>query len=564
MAPPCDYRRNHPRPRTCVADGLALIRHILFVCLALGSTQVTAASFNCEATTSAVERLICGDRELSGLDDQMAVWYRAVRRALLPESEYGNQRRWLSERNRCQTGQCLKDLYESRIAELQKLADQPSEDGSRNRDSDNKYVVRCAPDKQVLSIQEGALDSARTTANAITEHPVRPSELVQIKETARQTLVLPKGKRQFECRVGKSELRVVVGAHVFNANIQGECGAAEPIIEATVVRNGKKLLDGFPFGSCRGGTARAVHRIEVDERSRTIRFLVTLDGNWVPLRLEKSFPLGTLPADLNEAIFETVPTGDVDVDLFIAVRKRHLEGVQEALARGAWPNARDLNGFTPVSYVWRSGWGSPRSIVNPAEEERVLEQIAEMLFSKGATANIRNREGTSLLEYLLLGMAPARVIDLALQNGADPRTDRSLRAAAQWGDAALVKKLLALGADPNAKGPDRSTALRTAAISGFYTYGPNYPKRPIEAFAACLRLLFEGGAKMEEAQPNGNLFATVVSQFHKDRRARVILAELVPHTRNEDLKAAYSMLSRIAASEESAQLREWLGQYVRP
>jgi uncharacterized protein len=558
------HRRIHPRPRPCIVSGSITIWHILLMFLVFGSTQGRTASFNCEAATSKVEKLICDDRELSALDDQMAVWYRAVRRALLPESEYDNQRRWLSERNRCLTRQCLKDLYDSRVSELQKLASQPFNDAPQDQDPNNEYVVRCAPDKYVLSIQEGALDSARKLAKASTEVLVRPRELVELKETARQTLLLPKGKRHFACHAGKSELQVIVGAHVFNANVQGECGAAEPVIEATVVRNGKKLLDRFPFGSCRGATARAVHRIEVDERSRTIRFLVTLDGNWVPLRLARSFPVGALPADLNQAIFETVPTGDVDVDLFIAVRKRDLEGVRAALAHGAWPNARDLRGFTPVSYVWRSVWGSPMSIVKPAEEERVLEQIAEMLFSKGATADIRNREGTSLLEYLLLGIAPARVIDLALENGADPRTDRSLRAAAQWGDAALVKRLLVLGADPNAKGPDRSTALRTAAIAGFYTYGPNYPKRPIEAFAACLRLLFDGGAKMEDAQPDGSLFVTVVGQFHKDRRARVILAELAPHTKNEHLKTAYSMLSRVAASEESLQLKEWLGQYVRP
>lgn len=542
-----------------------MIWRIFLMLLVISPIQAKGASFNCEAETSKVEKKICDDRELSALDDQMAVWYRAVRRALLPESEHENQRRWLSERNRCLTSQCLSDIYRSRVSELQNLAAQQFSDAPHDQNSGNEYVVRCTPQKHSLSIHEGYLGPSSKREEASAEYFVRPQDLVELKETERQTLLLPKGKRRFVCHVGKSTYQVAISPHIFNANIQGECGAADPVIEATVIRNGEKLLDRFPFGSCRGATAKAVHRVVVDERSRTIRFLVTLDYTWLPLRIEKSFPLDALPENLDHAIFEAVPTGDVDVDLFIAVRKRDLEGVRTALAKGAWPNARDLQGFTPVSYVWRSGWGREMSLVEQAQEDMVLEQIAEALFRNGATADIHNREGSSLLEYLVGGLAPSRVIELALHNGADPRTDRSLNLAAQWGDAALVKKLLKLGANPNAKQRDRTTALYRAAISGFYTYGPNYPKRPIEAFAACLRLLFESGAKIEDSQPDGSLFVTVTRQFHEDQRARIILAELAPYAKDEDFKSAYSILSQVSAGQKnSQQLKDWLGKYVRP
>ncbi len=82
-------------------------------------TAVQAASFDCAKAGTKVERLICGDKQLSALDDELGSAYREALRVrwsekLLPDS----QKAWLKERNGCSTAQCVRDAYQRRIREL--------------------------------------------------------------------------------------------------------------------------------------------------------------------------------------------------------------------------------------------------------------------------------------------------------------------------------------------------------------------------------------------------------------------------------------------------------------
>lgn len=87
-------------------------------------TSAYAASFDCLKASSEVEKIICGDEELSRLDDSLSEAYQEALKTeaskTQPEAKIiESQRQWLKKvRNRCQNAACLKKAYETRIREL--------------------------------------------------------------------------------------------------------------------------------------------------------------------------------------------------------------------------------------------------------------------------------------------------------------------------------------------------------------------------------------------------------------------------------------------------------------
>jgi uncharacterized protein YecT (DUF1311 family) len=526
-----------------------------------------AVSFDCTNASSQVEKLICADPDLSRLDDELAAKYRAVRRMGFFDSQVRSQRAWITKRNACNDKECVKALHESRIAELNELVNSLSSPSLKEPESPG-YVVKCDPRKGILSIHEsGAPDVDPSEEElpdgaGVVEHLVQPGSLTKAGGTDMQPLRLAAKKEAFQCRLGTATYRITIAPYIFNARVMGECGASEPVISAEVIRNGKVILSDQRFETCRG-SGRVIHRIRLDERQQSMRVLATLDTTFLPLWIEKAFSFSALPVQLEHAVFETFPTGDVDVDLFLAVRNGDLDQVRKALAMGAAPNATDLNGFTPLAYLWKSSRGKPATGLALEQEERNAEEIAGLLFAKGANGNVKNNNGVSLLEHLI-GYSSQRVIDLLLQHGADPKTGQSLARASLRGNAALVEKLLALGADPNAKGPDGSTALLAASRSGFYSWGDG-PTPSIDEYVRCVRLLLQHGAKVDVAiRDSEGLLWFLVRSFWKDERLKLILAELIPYSSKAAIKKAYDLSIKLENSQEGGTLSVWLGQFVRP
>ena len=90
-----------------------------------------APAFNCQTAGSQVEKLICGDKRLSALDQQLAKTYEAAI-GVLAKSADGKkathllrsiQRGWIKGRNECwksaDMAKCTADSYRRQIAELQ-------------------------------------------------------------------------------------------------------------------------------------------------------------------------------------------------------------------------------------------------------------------------------------------------------------------------------------------------------------------------------------------------------------------------------------------------------------
>jgi uncharacterized protein len=79
-----------------------------------------AAGFDCAKAGTPVEKLICSDPLLSGLDEKLARAYKAALSAAVQGNDLRRQQKeWLENvRNRCTTKVCLADVYERRLKEL--------------------------------------------------------------------------------------------------------------------------------------------------------------------------------------------------------------------------------------------------------------------------------------------------------------------------------------------------------------------------------------------------------------------------------------------------------------
>ncbi len=77
------------------------------------------ASFDCGKSATKIEKLICGDAELSKLDEELNAAYKtAMRDEKLADSIKQAQKQWMKERNGCAEVGCVKLAYETRLSSL--------------------------------------------------------------------------------------------------------------------------------------------------------------------------------------------------------------------------------------------------------------------------------------------------------------------------------------------------------------------------------------------------------------------------------------------------------------
>jgi uncharacterized protein len=93
---------------------------VLFTSLT-GASLAHAASFRCPHNASASERLVCGDPELSALDDKLAALYRSAVEATPDTTALEADRisQWQWRQHNCKDKACVADWYDRRIAELE-------------------------------------------------------------------------------------------------------------------------------------------------------------------------------------------------------------------------------------------------------------------------------------------------------------------------------------------------------------------------------------------------------------------------------------------------------------
>lgn len=98
------------------------IAWIVLGCFGLPATA-QAVSFECSKATTKIEKIICGDTELSKLDDQLNSSYRiSLQDENHADAIRHDQKAWMKVRNACQDVACIKLAYEKRLSELSSIS----------------------------------------------------------------------------------------------------------------------------------------------------------------------------------------------------------------------------------------------------------------------------------------------------------------------------------------------------------------------------------------------------------------------------------------------------------
>lgn len=92
---------------------------LMITSLGFAAATCHGAGFDCSRATSAIERQICTDPDLSRLDTDLTAAYKQATTSASDRGALGyDQRQWLRERNRCREAGCLKAAYRNRIQDL--------------------------------------------------------------------------------------------------------------------------------------------------------------------------------------------------------------------------------------------------------------------------------------------------------------------------------------------------------------------------------------------------------------------------------------------------------------
>ncbi len=96
-------------------------KFILFVFFVLASPLGFSASFDCAKATTSMEKLICSNDYISGLDEELGQAYKEALIRYVDKKDLivRQQRNWIKWiRSQCTDPSCLATLYEARIGEL--------------------------------------------------------------------------------------------------------------------------------------------------------------------------------------------------------------------------------------------------------------------------------------------------------------------------------------------------------------------------------------------------------------------------------------------------------------
>lgn len=190
-----------------------------------------------------------------------------------------------------------------------------------------------------------------------------------------------------------------------------------------------------------------------------------------------------------------LPTADQD--LFAAIEAGSLPALQEALAKGANPNAKKAK-QTALEY---------------ALSQRQRDAAALALIEAGAdVAPVKDRIVWAVGQ-------PLSVLEKFLAAGADPDTEtfagRPVQVAARAGLLPQVQRLLAAGADPNL-GTLIGNALTDAIRDGHLD---------------CVRELLRGGAKPDQAEAFGPILPVLVELGESETLRALLEAGADPNAR---------------------------------
>ena len=102
---------------------ISVMKCILYL-FGLLALPAQAASFDCAKAGTKIEKLICGDAELSKLDEELNAAYKAaVQDKTKADVVKQAQKQWMKERSGCADAACVKGAYEARLQSLASVSE---------------------------------------------------------------------------------------------------------------------------------------------------------------------------------------------------------------------------------------------------------------------------------------------------------------------------------------------------------------------------------------------------------------------------------------------------------
>lgn len=89
--------------------------------------QAARPSFNCRYASTPSERAVCADAGLAAKDRRMSATYFSAYERASPEAKRQLSRsraEFLRRRERCSTDECIGDVYDARVAEIRRIAEE--------------------------------------------------------------------------------------------------------------------------------------------------------------------------------------------------------------------------------------------------------------------------------------------------------------------------------------------------------------------------------------------------------------------------------------------------------
>lgn len=157
---------------------------LLSAALAISSIGVHAASFDCAKASTAIEKAICADGQLSDLDSQlMQVYRKSLADSSSSDSLKAEQRLWLKEvRNSCQDVACLTQAYKGRISALSTTPTASSTDSNTHQTPDNDHAEQQV--SQTNSTQPLTPPATQSIAEAVPQSSVTAPTAAEVKNEA--------------------------------------------------------------------------------------------------------------------------------------------------------------------------------------------------------------------------------------------------------------------------------------------------------------------------------------------------------------------------------------------
>src|SRR5450830_1225947 len=251
-------------------------RFLLAAVLACGDAgSAFGASFNCSRAGSAAEKVICGDAELSSLDERLAKTYKQAKLKSADRREFSARSDgfWRWREKNCQTRACLLDWYQQRQLMLDaELAGAPLPATTLQTLAATSGVP--APAIQAQTVTPEQVQQALAQVQKLIEEPDRGAHFFLTSTPQQSAVGMP---------LQPHYLSVVDGAYVY-----------EDLNEASVVDSRPRAMVRYR------GKLRGEYTLEVQKKAGKIRYTCDSDCTYIKQLMLPGYGLHDLDVVKND------------------------------------------------------------------------------------------------------------------------------------------------------------------------------------------------------------------------------------------------------------------------